>query len=50
MKLCYMGFNETLETHMENEAYEIAVSGKTEDFREGVAAFMQKRAPTFQGR
>jgi 2-(1,2-epoxy-1,2-dihydrophenyl)acetyl-CoA isomerase len=49
-KLCYTSLNETLESHMENEAHEIAASGKTEDFREGIAAFMLKRAPTFQGR
>jgi enoyl-CoA hydratase/carnithine racemase len=49
-KLCYTSLNETLETQMANEAQNIAASGKTEDFREGIAAFMQKRAPTFQGR
>jgi 2-(1,2-epoxy-1,2-dihydrophenyl)acetyl-CoA isomerase len=48
-KLCYTGLNETLETQMENEAHNIAASGKTADFREGVAAFMQKRTPTFHG-
>jgi 2-(1,2-epoxy-1,2-dihydrophenyl)acetyl-CoA isomerase len=48
-KLCYSSLNETLETQMENEAHNIAASGKTEDFREGVAAFVQKRTPTFQG-
>jgi 2-(1,2-epoxy-1,2-dihydrophenyl)acetyl-CoA isomerase len=47
--LCYTDLNETLETQMENEAHNIAASGKTTDFREGVAAFMQKRTPTFQG-
>jgi enoyl-CoA hydratase/carnithine racemase len=35
---------------MGNEAHDIAASGKTEDFREGIAAFMQKRTPTFEGR
>lgn len=48
-KLCYTSSHETLETQMENEAREIADSGKTDDFREGVLAFIQKRAPAFQG-
>jgi enoyl-CoA hydratase/carnithine racemase len=42
--------NETLETQMEHEARAIASSGKTEDFRAGIQAFIQKRPPTFQGR
>jgi 2-(1,2-epoxy-1,2-dihydrophenyl)acetyl-CoA isomerase len=49
-KLCYTSVNETLETQMENEVRAIADSGKTEDFRAGVQAFMQKRQPTFMGR
>jgi 2-(1,2-epoxy-1,2-dihydrophenyl)acetyl-CoA isomerase len=49
-QLCYTSLNETLETHMEHEARAIADSGKTEDFREGIQAFMQKRAAAFQGR
>jgi enoyl-CoA hydratase/carnithine racemase len=49
-KLCYTSLNETLETQMENEAHEIADGGNTEDFREGIAAFMEKRPPAFRGR
>lgn len=48
-RLCYAGLNESLETQMEQEARDIADSGKTEDFRDGVMAFMQKRPPRFQG-
>jgi 2-(1,2-epoxy-1,2-dihydrophenyl)acetyl-CoA isomerase len=49
-QLCYAGLNETLETQMEHEARAIADSGKTEDFREGIEAFMRKRTAVFQGR
>jgi len=48
-RLCYTSLNETLETQMAHEARDIADSGKTGDFREGIEAFMQKRPPTFQG-
>jgi 2-(1,2-epoxy-1,2-dihydrophenyl)acetyl-CoA isomerase len=49
-KLCYASLGDTLETQMEHEARAIAHSGGTEDFREGIQAFIQKRPPVFQGR
>ncbi len=39
-----------LETQMELETEFIARSGKTEDFKSGVTAFVEKRTPTFRGR
>jgi len=41
---------ESLETQMELEAQGIAGSGHTEDFREGVTAFVRRGRPTFRGR
>jgi 2-(1,2-epoxy-1,2-dihydrophenyl)acetyl-CoA isomerase len=41
---------ESLETQMELEAQAIAASGHTEDIREGVTAFANKKTPTFKGR
>ena len=41
---------ESLETQMEHEARRIADMARTEDVREGVAAFLDKRAPVYRGR
>jgi 2-(1,2-epoxy-1,2-dihydrophenyl)acetyl-CoA isomerase len=41
---------ESLETQMELEAQAIAASGHTEDFRDGVTAFANKKTPTFKGK
>ena len=41
---------ESLETQMELEAQAIAGSGHTQDFRDGVTAFANKKTPTFHGR
>jgi len=49
-KLCYISLNETLETQMEYEAREISDNGRTDDFREGVLAFVKKHPPTFHGK
>lgn len=47
--LFHQSTHESLETQMELETQAIARSGHTEDFRNGVTAFAQKRSPTFKG-
>jgi 2-(1,2-epoxy-1,2-dihydrophenyl)acetyl-CoA isomerase len=42
--------NATLEEQLELEAQLQAAATQTEDFQEGVAAFLEKRQPDFQGR
>jgi 2-(1,2-epoxy-1,2-dihydrophenyl)acetyl-CoA isomerase len=40
----------SMETQMEHERRAIAECGGTEDFKEGVAAFVEKRVPDFKGK
>jgi 2-(1,2-epoxy-1,2-dihydrophenyl)acetyl-CoA isomerase len=41
-------FNDTLETHLQAEARAIAARSATAEAREGLAAFLEKRAPRFR--
>jgi len=49
-KLILESTNESLETQMETEAQLIAQMGSSVDGKEGIAAFLAKRKPTFQGK
>ena len=49
-RLLHSGWTETLETQMENETQSIAARSKTDDGKEGIAAFLEKRAPHFNGK
>ncbi len=48
-RLLHAGLNESLETQMESETQLIADSVRTQDAREGIQAFLEKRKPQFQG-
>lgn len=48
-RLMHRGWNETLETQMEDESQTIARITRTSDTQEGIAAFVEKRTPKFKG-
>jgi 2-(1,2-epoxy-1,2-dihydrophenyl)acetyl-CoA isomerase len=47
-RLLDSGLNATLETAMEDEAQVISAMARTEDGREGMQAFLEKRSPSFR--
>ena len=49
-RLLHQGWNETLETQMENESQTIATMARTSDTREAIKAFTEKRVPKFTGK
>jgi 2-(1,2-epoxy-1,2-dihydrophenyl)acetyl-CoA isomerase len=43
-------FDSTLEDALGGEAFALELSSRTKDFKEGLAAFAEKRAPRYRGR
>lgn len=48
--LLHAGAQAPLEQHLRDEAFAMELGSRTEDFREGLAAFKEKRPPRFEGR
>jgi 2-(1,2-epoxy-1,2-dihydrophenyl)acetyl-CoA isomerase len=44
------GTTSELHAQLANEAFALELSSRSDDFREGLAAFREKRAPRFEGR
>jgi 2-(1,2-epoxy-1,2-dihydrophenyl)acetyl-CoA isomerase len=49
-KAVNMSWSNTLETQLDLEEELQTMAGKTDDFKEGVSAFLEKRKPNFTGK
>ena len=47
--LLHAGRDAPLEQHLRNEGFALELSSRTNDFREGMAAFRERRDPGFEG-
>lgn len=48
--LLHAGAAQPLDAHLRDEAFALELSSRSEDFREGLAAFREQRDPRFEGR
>jgi len=48
--LLHAGASLPLDEHLRNEGFAMEISSRSEDFREGLAAFKDRRSPDFKGR
>jgi 2-(1,2-epoxy-1,2-dihydrophenyl)acetyl-CoA isomerase len=48
--LLHASASTSLEDHLPDEAFAMELSSRSEDFREGLKAFTEKRQPKFEGR
>jgi 2-(1,2-epoxy-1,2-dihydrophenyl)acetyl-CoA isomerase len=48
--LLHAAADASLEPHLQDEAFALELSSRSEDFREGLAALKERREPRFKGR